>query len=110
VNVKVHVYGKVGIGKNVLCNKLGEELEREAAKAVKRLLSVEEKIFINSVQNPRDKIMVFLMKAGIRRGELLKFNVEAAPKSKQNSRRDKDNVSQETGFRHYVVHVDPREI
>ncbi len=44
LNVKIHVYGKVGIGKNVLYNKLGEELEREAAKAGKRLLSVEEKI------------------------------------------------------------------
>jgi cell division control protein 6 len=49
INVKIHVYGKIGTGKTVLCNRLGEDLEREAKKAGKKLKYVN----INLAYTPK---------------------------------------------------------
>ena len=37
VSVKVHIYGRIGTGKTVLCSRLGRDLEDEAAKMRKKL-------------------------------------------------------------------------
>ena len=49
INVKVHVYGAIGTGKTVLCNRLGEDLEREAEKTGKKLKYVN----INLAYTPK---------------------------------------------------------
>lgn len=49
VNVKVHVYGAIGTGKTVICNRLGEDLERMAKKAGKKLKYVN----INLAYTPK---------------------------------------------------------
>jgi len=48
-NVKVHVYGKIGTGKTVLCNRLGQDLEREAGKLGKKL----KYVYINLAYTPK---------------------------------------------------------
>jgi cell division control protein 6 len=49
VNVKVHVYGRIGTGKTVLCNRLGEDLMREASEMGKKLKYVN----INLAYTPK---------------------------------------------------------
>jgi len=49
VNVKIHVYGRIGTGKTVLCNRLGVDLTREAAEKGKRLKYVN----INLAYTPK---------------------------------------------------------
>jgi len=48
-NVKVHVYEKIGTGKTVLCNRLGQDLEREAEKLGKKL----KYVYINLAYTPK---------------------------------------------------------
>ena len=51
INVKIHVYGKIGTGKTVLCNRLGEDLGREAKKAGKKLKYIN----INLAYTPKQQ-------------------------------------------------------
>ena len=58
VNVKVHIYGKIGTGKTVLCNMLGRNLEREAKEKGVKL----KYVYINLAYTPKPyHVMLELM-------------------------------------------------